>query len=90
MRLREKSNNIDIEQTIYDQNNIIKEAFSNVKVATQNSIGLKFYVVAAPKYCIQVTAENFKDAEKTLHNVAEQIITNIKSLGGEGSFRREK
>ncbi len=30
MRFREKTNNIDIEQTIYDQNNIIKEAFSNV------------------------------------------------------------
>jgi hypothetical protein len=30
MRLREKSNNIDIQEVIYDQNNIIKEAFSNV------------------------------------------------------------
>jgi translation initiation factor 2 alpha subunit (eIF-2alpha) len=69
---------------------VIKEAFSRVKVATQNSVGLKFYVVAAPKYCIQVTAENFKEAEKTLNNVAGQIITNVKSLGGEGSFRREK
>ena len=44
--------------------------------------------VGAPKYRIQVKAENYKDAEEILSKKAEKIIKEIKKLGGEAEFHR--
>ncbi|MEM3823314.1 MAG: translation initiation factor IF-2 subunit alpha, partial [Candidatus Bathyarchaeia archaeon] len=42
---------------------IIKEAFLNAKRAEKpRDVKVRFYVVAAPKYCIEVMAENYKHA----------------------------
>jgi translation initiation factor 2 subunit 1 len=70
---------------------IIKEAFSNAKKA-EKSRGAKFrfYVVAAPKYCIEVMAENYKQAEAVLQKVAESVVSSVVKAGGQGVFRREK
>ena len=44
--------------------------------------------VGAPRYRIQVKADNYKDAEDILSKTAEKIINEIKKLGGEGEFHR--
>lgn len=70
---------------------IIKEAFSNAKKSEKlGSTKLRFYVIAAPKYSIEVLAEDYKRAEETFQRVAENIISGVTKAGGQGSFKREK
>jgi len=70
---------------------IIKEAFLNAKKAEKSrDAKFRFYVVAAPKYCIEVMAENYKRAEDVLQKVAQNVVSNVVKAGGQGVFRREK
>jgi translation initiation factor 2 subunit 1 len=70
---------------------IIKEAFLNAKKAEKlRDAKLRFYVVAVPRYAIEVMAENYKRAEDVLQKVSETIVSNVTKAGGQGSFRREK
>jgi translation initiation factor 2 subunit 1 len=70
---------------------IIKEAFLSAKKAEKSKEAkLRFYVIAAPKYCIEVMAENYKNAEAVLQRVSENLISSIDKAGGQGLFRREK
>ncbi|MCK4424687.1 translation initiation factor IF-2 subunit alpha [Candidatus Bathyarchaeota archaeon] len=70
---------------------VIKEAFLNAKKAERSrEADLRFYVVAAPRYCIEVSAENYKGAEAVLQRVAENIVSNVVKAGGQGVFKREK
>jgi translation initiation factor 2 subunit 1 len=69
----------------------IKEAFLNAKKAEESREGeLRFYVIAAPRYCIEVSAENYKDAETTLQRVAKTVVSDVVRSGGQGVFKREK
>jgi len=70
---------------------VIKEAFLNAKKAEKSrDAKLRFYVVAAPKYCVEVLAENYKRAEAVLERVAENVVSHVVKAGGQGVFRREK
>jgi translation initiation factor 2 subunit 1 len=70
---------------------IIKEAFMNVKKTEKPKEGkFRFYVVAAPKYAIEVLAENYKSAEDILQKVAQSVVSSVDKAGGQGTFRREK
>jgi translation initiation factor 2 subunit 1 len=69
---------------------IIKEAFSKAKAEKTKDANIKFYVIAAPKYSIEVQAENYKRAEDVLQKAAETVVSNITKSGGTGTFRREK
>ena len=70
---------------------ILKEAFSKAEKAEKaKDAELRFYVVAAPKYRIEVLAENYKHAETIFQSVAEKVVSNVVKAGGQGSFRREK
>jgi len=70
---------------------IIKDAFLNAKKTEKHrDAKFRFYVVAAPKYCIEVMAENYKRAEDLLQKVAQNLVSNITKAGGHGTFRREK
>lgn len=70
---------------------VIKEAFLSAKKAEKSKeAGLRFYVVAAPRYCIEVLAESYKDAETVLQRVAENVVSNVVRAGGQGVFKREK
>jgi len=51
---------------------------------------IEFYVIAAPRYSLEVSADNWKRAEELLEKVSESVITNISKAGGQGSFTREK
>jgi translation initiation factor 2 subunit 1 len=70
---------------------IIKEAFLNAK-KSEKSVNAKvsFYVIAAPKYNVEVLAEDYKHAEDALQKVAEAVVSNVTEAGGQGTFRREK
>jgi translation initiation factor 2 subunit 1 len=70
---------------------LIKEAFLNAKKTEKaKDADVRFYVVAAPKYSVEVLAENYKRAEEILQNVSQSVVSNITKVGGQGSFRREK
>ena len=69
---------------------IIKEAFNKAKSEKLKDAAVKFYVIAAPKYSVEASAENYKRAEDVLQKVAQNVVTNITKAGGQGTFRREK
>jgi translation initiation factor 2 subunit 1 len=51
---------------------------------------VRVYVVAPPKYAIEVAAEDYKRAEKVLQKASEEVLKAITKSGGEGVFKREK
>jgi translation initiation factor 2 subunit 1 len=51
---------------------------------------IEFAVIAAPKYSLEVSADNWKRAEELLQRVSQAVVTNVTKAGGQGSFRREK
>ena len=69
---------------------IIKEAFHKGKGEKIKDAKITFYVIAAPKYSIEVQAENYKRAEDVMQKTADNVITVISKACGEGTFRREK
>jgi translation initiation factor 2 subunit 1 len=70
---------------------IIREAFLGAKKTEKTgSTKLRFYVVAAPRYSIEVLAEDYKHAEDTLQKIAQGIVSHVIKAGGQGSFKREK
>jgi len=67
----------------------IQDAFLGAK-KTQKSKDAKieFSVISAPKYGIEVSADNWKRAEEVLKKVSDEVVTNITKAGGAGSFKR--
>jgi translation initiation factor 2 subunit 1 len=68
---------------------IIKDSFLNAK-KTEKDTEVRFYVIAAPKYSVEVSAENYKRAEEVLQKVSQSVVSNVVKAGGKGTFRREK
>ncbi len=69
----------------------IQGAFIDAKKAQKaKDVKIEFYVVAAPKYSLEVSADNWKRAEEFLKKVSDSVIANITEAGGQGSFKREK
>ncbi len=69
---------------------VIKEAFHKAKGERIKDAKITFFVVAAPKYSIEVQAENYKRAEDVMQKTADNVMTVIHKAGGQGTFRREK
>jgi translation initiation factor 2 subunit 1 len=70
---------------------IIRDSFLNAKKAEKTKDSkVRFYVAAAPKYGVEVLAENYKRAEEVFQKVSQSVVANIAKAGGQGSFRREK
>lgn len=65
----------------------IKESLLKAKESglTRGS-DVKIYVIASPKYQIEVTAKDYKEANAILNRVAKTAIETITKLGGQGSF----
>lgn len=71
--------------------NIIKEALLSAKKVIGNvNAQVKLYIVAPPRYAIEVIAEDYKMAEQILEKAKEAVLENINKLGGQGAFKREK
>jgi translation initiation factor 2 subunit 1 len=59
----------------------------NTKRAKETDIDI--YVIGAPRYRVEITAKNYRDAEKTLQNLTENASTSIENAGGSCTFKRE-
>jgi translation initiation factor 2 subunit 1 len=69
----------------------IKEALESVQKAEKpRDAKIRVYAVAAPKYAVEVWAEDWKDAEKTLQAVTDLAIKTITKSGGSGAFNKGK
>ena len=53
-------------------------------------VKIEFYVIAAPRYSVEVSADNWKRAEELFERVCERVVANIIKAGGHGSFERKK
>ncbi|MBN1357526.1 translation initiation factor IF-2 subunit alpha [Candidatus Bathyarchaeota archaeon] len=70
---------------------VIQDSFLKAKKAEKpKDADVRFYVIAAPKYSLEVSAENYKRAEEILQKVSQGVVSNIVKASGQGSFRREK
>ncbi|MGE5554904.1 MAG: translation initiation factor IF-2 subunit alpha [Methanocella sp.] len=69
---------------------VIKDAFHKTRSDKFKDAKITYYVVAAPKYQLEVQAENYKRAEDVMQKTADNIIGYVHKMGGEGNFRREK
>jgi translation initiation factor 2 subunit 1 len=69
----------------------IQEAFLNAKKAHKSKDSqIQFSIIAAPKYRVEVSADNWKRAEEILSGISEGVVANIHEVGGRGEFKREK
>ena len=70
---------------------VIKDSFLNAKKTEKSKDAeVRFYVIAAPKYSIEVSAENYKRAEEVLQFIGQSVVSNVVKSGCQGTFRREK
>ncbi len=67
----------------------IKKALLNAKnIDKPANAEINIYVMAAPKYSIEISADDYKKAEGLLKKAAEAAINYIKETGGQGAFSR--
>ncbi|WEU39634.1 MAG: translation initiation factor IF-2 subunit alpha [Candidatus Odinarchaeum yellowstonii] len=48
----------------------------------------RIFLVGSPRYQFEIEAPDYKTAERVLTNAASEIIKTIKSLGGEGNWKK--
>jgi len=69
----------------------IQEALlSAQKIEKPKGTKVRVYVVSPPKYCVEVLAEDYKEAEKILQSAADEAVKSITKAGGLGNFQRGK
>jgi len=68
----------------------IKNALIEAINAGGKKAKVEAYTIGAPRYRIEVEAENYKDAEAVLSKAVKAAIDAIQSVGGVGAFQREK
>jgi translation initiation factor 2 subunit 1 len=70
---------------------VIRDAFLETKKAQKaRDTKVEFSVIAAPRYSLEVSADNWKHAEEVIEKVSQTVISKVTESGGEGSFKREK
>jgi len=68
---------------------VIREAFAAARnVKKQRGVTVDFYVVGSPRYRVEVTARNYKEAERALNDSVQAAVQTLESNGGQGSFKR--
>jgi len=68
----------------------IREALLSVQKIEEPGAKVHVYVVAPPKYRVEVLAEDYKEAERILEKATEVAVKNVTKTGGHGAFRRER
>ena len=69
---------------------VLKKAFSKAKnLKKPNNTEINIYVTGAPKYRIEVYAENYKIAESLLAKAVKRAIKIVEDDGGVGEFIRK-
>lgn len=64
------------------------EAIKKNLTDAQKKFGVSIKYLSAPKYSVSLKTKDAKAGEHTLELAAEEIIKNIKTSGGEGSFKK--
>ncbi len=68
---------------------VLRKAFKKAKKVRQpDNADVKIYVTGAPKYRVEVSAKNYKEAEKILAKVVNTVFETVKAAGGDGTFTR--
>lgn len=81
--------NLELTSTKSNGVNILKNVFAKaIRIKKPLGSTIKLYTIGAPKYRIEITAEDYKQAEKLLERVVQRTLKFIKSEGGEGKFSR--
>ena len=71
--------------------NHIREALLSAQnIEEAEAAKIHVYVIAAPKYAMEVEAEDYKEAEKILQRASDTAIDSITKAGGTGVFQRAK
>ncbi|RLI29487.1 translation initiation factor IF-2 subunit alpha [Candidatus Bathyarchaeota archaeon] len=69
----------------------IKDSLLNCKASKRlKGVKLEMYTAGAPKYMVEITAKNWKEAEKALKELVDCVLKRITRHGGEGSFERKE
>jgi len=69
----------------------IRDALMSAQqIEKPKEVKIQIYVVATPKYAIEVLAEDYKEAERIIQQAAETAIKTITKTGGKGAFQRTK
>jgi len=69
----------------------IQDAFADAKKALKvKDAKIEFNIIAAPRYSVEVSADNWKRAEDVLDKVGETVVENIVKAGGHGEFKKDK
>jgi len=81
---------IEVTSTKPDGVMILKKIFTKAKKLkkTEDST-IDIFTYSAPKYRIEVTSKNYKEAEKLLERSTNNILKAIKMDGGKGKFTRK-
>ena len=80
---------LELQCTKPDGARLIREALLSTQKIHPQGASINVSVIAPPRYRIEVFAENYKAAEKTLKRAVETAIGNITKSGGRGAFERE-
>jgi len=68
----------------------IKEALLKAREGVSSKkVNVNIHVITPPKYQVEVTARDYKEANAVLKRVAETAINTITKLGGQGTFTPE-
>ena len=78
-----------VEITTYRPDGIedIKEALMKAERLSDEEVSVEAYSIGAPRYVIEVSAENYKKASTTLREAFEAVEKALKSRGGNVSFK---
>jgi translation initiation factor 2 subunit 1 len=81
--------NLRLTNTGPDGVGLIKNVLMKSKTLRKpRKVKVDIYTLGAPKYVVEVTARNYKEAEKTLKQIGDFVVEEIKAHGGEGEFKR--
>lgn len=68
---------------------VLRDAFHKAKtVRKPENADVEIYVTGTPKYRVEVSAKNYKEAEKLLEKVVNTTLATVKASGGAGKFTR--
>ena len=67
----------------------IKHAFKVTEDITKNkNIKAKFLYISAPKYSLEIKAPDYKTGEKILKEISDNLVNEIKNLGGIAEWQK--
>jgi len=81
---------IELKSDSPDGIKIIKSALLEAKNVKSGSAGIDIKYLGAPRYRIEVKAENYKIAEKALETSTQKVKESIEKKGGIFFFKRER